>query len=129
MNGAKLVIYGNGGTQDTKISPITLNSNRVQTFNVGYNHPTPVRYRVPRWYTWYDRYKWAKRRNGRLPTVEEVQKNSSALRIRGGHAWVACGDLNNRDWVHIGTRYHHYGKNMFKDMDIQAGVIVDTGVV
>lgn len=111
LNGAKLVIYGNGGTQDTKISPITLNSNRVQTFSVGYNHPTPVRYRVPRWYTWYDRYNWAKRRNGRLPTVEEVQKNKSALQIRGGHAWVACGDLNNRDWVHIGTRYHHYGKS------------------
>ena len=66
---------------------------------------------MPRWYTWMDRHRWAKRKGGRLPTVEEVQKNKSALRLNRGHSWVACGTPNNRDWVHIGTRYHHYGKS------------------
>jgi hypothetical protein len=111
LNGCKLIIYGNGGTQDTKIQPITLNSGRVQTFDIGYNHPVPTRYRVPRNYTWMDRYNWAKRRNGRLPTVEEIQKNKSAVVLNNGHQWVACGDINNRDWVSIGTRGHHYGKS------------------
>jgi len=110
LNGCKLVIYGNGGTQDTKIQPITLNSSRVQTFPIGYNHPVPRRYSVPRYYSWWDRYKWAGRKGGRLPTVEEIQKNKSSC-FRSGYYWVAAGTPNNRDWVMIGNRHYKYGQS------------------
>lgn len=59
---------------------------------------------------WMDRYEYAKKRGWRLPTPDEVRTNKNNFYVGNIDAWIATGNLRNKSWTQIGSRFHHYNK-------------------